>query len=154
MKHLIIFIIIIIGILLIKCNTMENFLEVNSDRYIQSNTTIKYSYKIESNGVFANKKFNKGDVIEICPAIIEKLELLKLTNKLKDCYFEYDVDYGLIALGYGSVYNHSDSPNAMWQVIDQNTLKIIALTQIDVDDEIYISYGDEFWKNRKHIIKK
>jgi len=154
MKHLIIFVIIILGILLIKCSVVEKFTQVFNSKYKLPDATIKYSYQIESNGVFANNKISKGDIIEICPAIIEKTKNIQYTDKLKDYYFEYDVDNSLIGLGYCSMYNHSDSPNATWHIVDENTVRIKALNNIDSGEEIFVSYGDEYWKTRKDLQKK
>jgi SET domain-containing protein len=104
--------------------------------------------------MFATKKINKGDIIEVCPALIEKTKHLQYTDKLKDYYFEYDIDNSLIGLGYCSMYNHSDSPNAEWLILDKNSLKIKALENIEVGEEIFVSYGDDYWKHRKELQKK
>jgi hypothetical protein len=153
MKHLIIFVIIILGILLIKCSVVEKFTQVSNTHYKLPDGIIKYSYQIESNGIFATKKINKGDIIEICPALIEKTKHLQYTDKLKDYYFEYDIDNSLIGLGYCSMYNHSDNPNANWYVLNSEKIKIKAARDIDVGDEIFVSYGDDYWSTREDAQK-
>ena len=154
MKHLIIFLIIIVGILLIKCSSVEKFINILTNKYKLPDVHIKYSYQIESNGVFANKKIYKDDVIEICPTLLENTKQLQNTDKLKDYFFEYDDEKSVIALGYCSMYNHSDNPNANWTVVDESTLKIHALSDIEAGEEIFVSYGNEYWKTRKEILKK
>lgn len=157
MRHLILFLIIVLGFLIIKCSFTENIVDTFSDlfteKYRQPDAKIKYSYKIEANGVFTNVDIEKGDVIEICPTILEKNSNLKKTKKIRDYFFQFDNDNSLIALGYCSMYNHSDNPNATWEIIDENTLKITALAPIKAGEEIYVSYGDEYWKTR-NITKK
>jgi len=152
MRHLIIFLIIILGILVIKCSSIDTmidtFVDTINEKYKQPNATIKYSYQIEDNGVFANTNIKKGDIIEVCPTLIENRNNLKETTKIKDYFFEYDNDNSLIALGYCSMYNHSDNPNATWEVIDEKTLKITALAPIKSGNEIFVSYGEEYWKTR------
>jgi hypothetical protein len=154
MKHLIIFIIIIVGILLIKCSIVEKFVDLVTNKYKIPDVYLKYSYQVESNGIFANKKFNKGDLIEICPALLEKTEILQNTEKLINYFFHYDEEKSLIGLGYCSMYNHSDTPNASWHVLDESTLRIKAYKDIAEGEEIFISYGDEYWNTRKELLKK
>ena len=154
MKHLIIFLIIIIGILLIKCSTVETFVDIVTDKYIVPDINIKYSYQIESNGGFSNKKINKGDIIEVCPIILEKTIAINNTEKLKNYHFNYDNEKSAIALGYCSMYNHSDTPNASWVIIDETSMKIQATTDIESDEEILVSYGNEYWNTRKDLLKK
>jgi SET domain-containing protein len=153
MKHLIIFVIIILGILLIKCSVVEKFTQVFDSKYKLPDATIKYSYQIESNGVFANNKINKGDLIEVCPALIEKTKNIQYTDKLKDYYFEYDIDNSLIGLGYCSMYNHKDDPNANWEVLNENQMEIKVVKTIHKGEEIFISYGSEYFNQRKHIMQ-
>jgi len=144
---------IFLSILLIKSPVIQKIANVFNSKYKLPDATIKYSYKIGSNGVFANNKISKGDIIEVCPALIEKTDNLGHTNKLSDYHFQYDKENSLIGLGYCSMYNHSDSPNAEWIVLDKNTLKIKALEDIEVGEEIFVSYGDDYWKSRTQLQK-
>jgi hypothetical protein len=53
-------------------------------------------------------------------------------------------DYVALALGYGSIYNHSDDPNARYEMEMPDILRFIAIKPIRVGDEITIDYrGDE-----------
>lgn len=65
-------------------------------------------------GVFAQRNFKKGEVIETCPVIVlpaKEIDSLELTQ-LYNYYFAWGPDSkdGAIALGYGSLYNHSYNP--------------------------------------------
>jgi hypothetical protein len=107
-------------------------------------------------GMFASRKFLKGELIERAPivAIDEK----KWPNAAKTILSDYAFDWGendehaAIALGYISIYNHSYSPNAqLEQMLDELMMEIIAIKDIDSGEEITINYNgdpenqDELW---------
>ncbi|NBX07285.1 MAG: SET domain-containing protein-lysine N-methyltransferase, partial [Proteobacteria bacterium] len=52
---------------------------------------------------------------------------------------------------YGMVYNHSDSPNAEWEIDDDDIrfVRFTALREIKKGEEILHSYGQEYWTTRK-----
>ena len=56
----------------------------------------------------------------------------------------------MVVLGLGMVYNHSDAPNAEWEVCesDDRFVKFFALTDIKQDEEILHDYGEGYWKSR------
>lgn len=58
-------------------------------------------------GVFAEKSIKKGEIIEQCYFILTQGK----DNNLEDFYFYAKRKYAVL-LGYGSIYNHSDDPNA------------------------------------------
>jgi hypothetical protein len=145
---------IFLSILLLKYPVLEKITQVFNNKYKLPDASIKYSYQIKSNGVFANNRISKGDIIEVCPAILEKTKNVQNTDKLTDYHFQYGKDNSLIALGYCSMYNHSDKPNANWQIVDDNTMRITALENIGAGEEIFVSYGDKYWKTRTQLQKK
>src|SRR6185436_13497528 len=96
-------------------------------------------------GMFAARKFLKGELIERAPivAIDEK----KWPNAAKTILSDYAFDWGendehaAIALGYISIYNHSYSPNAqLEQMLDELMMEIIAIKDIEPGAEITINY--------------
>lgn len=122
-----------------------------NDNYVIPDVTIKYSNKIYSRGVFANKNYKKNDIIEICPCI----KLQKITtdnNQIHNYVFELNNEYCIIAFGYCSLYNHSDTPNAKWSIIDENQMKITVLSDIQQNEEIFMSYGKNYWISRNYKI--
>jgi len=151
MKHLIIFLIIIVGILIIKCATIEGFNSSSID-YVQPNASLKYSFQIEGRGAFATKNYAKGDIIEICPGILQKTD--DAHGKIRDYLFRFDEDYSMIGFGYCSMYNHSDTPNATWEILDEEKIKITATKNITEGEEIFVSYGREYWKTRVDLLDK
>ena len=50
------------------------------------------------------------------------------------------------------MYNHSNDPNAEVATeninIDDRTLKVVAIKDITPNNEVTISYGDDYWKTR------
>ena len=96
-------------------------------------------------GVFSSEKLSKGDLIEICPIIKLKKGALVHIDKtsLYDYYFLWEEEgyEACIVLGYGSLYNHSLTPNAI-VILDyiDGTIKIEAAEDIPSGSEISIDY--------------
>lgn len=106
-------------------------------------------------GIFSAHDVNEGDVIEICPLILIPSEQIQFIDHtiIYDYYYNWPgkEGYACIALGYGSLYNHSFKPNAdVIFDIDDRTIVIKALHNIEVHQEILIDYqgGD---KNASHL---
>lgn len=97
-------------------------------------------------GVFACLQFGKYEVIECAPVIVipEAQRWFFTNTALRHYYFNWGVDFkdAAIALGYGSLYNHSVYPNAGFamQLADES-LQFYALAIIRVGDEITINYN-------------
>ncbi len=108
-------------------------------------------------GVMAGTSFYTGDVIEQCAGI----RLKALPKDLMRDYVFSDNDGGyIVATGLCSMYNHRDTPNAQWSVQgtprDPNswTVVIQATQPINPGEEIFISYGDGYWRSRPHLKKR
>lgn len=96
-------------------------------------------------GVFASVDIEKDEVIEICPVIVlpkEQTRIFKETA-LHNYYFMWgeQLAFVAIALGYGSLYNHSYSPNATYKKQENLTLQFIAIKDIAKDEEITVNYN-------------
>lgn len=98
-------------------------------------------------GVYSSVSFTPGDLIEICPTIVcppsdyEKIH----SSYLHDYYFLWgdNYDHLAIALGYGSIYNHSSKPNARMQMdLEKSSLDVYCVEQINPGDEIVFNYQD------------
>jgi hypothetical protein len=96
-------------------------------------------------GVFAGRPFYSGEVIEVCPLILlKKNHRLLEETELNSYVYAYNKHLAL-ALGYGSLYNHADKPNAWFDRLESE-ISIIANRNIQVNDEITIDYGSEYWE--------
>ncbi len=112
--------------------------------------------KLVGRGVFTAEDIVKGTTFEIAPIIeIPESEVDVIHHtELHDYYFvwgEQD-EKAAIALGYGSLYNHSYSPNANYIFdLDAQTIEFFALKKIKAGEEITINYHgdpdvkDELW---------
>ncbi|WMX13633.1 SET domain-containing protein [Aureispira sp. CCB-E] len=102
--------------------------------------------KLHGRGVFTGVPISSGSIIEICPILyLPKEDIPALQGTIiNDYYFEWDEDLqaGALALGYGSIYNHSFTCNATYQVdMDADVLYIHALRDIVAGEEITINYN-------------
>ncbi len=98
-------------------------------------------------GVYTAQEVSKDDIIEVCPIIeISKTDLPMVHQTfLHDYYFQWDIKHGTgaIALGYGSLYNHRDKPNASF-ILDFDSKEIIfkATENIEAGKQIFIDYHE------------
>lgn len=93
-------------------------------------------------GVFATSLIKKGEIIEVAPIIILEFEELvgTLWNNLFNYYFWMD-DYVVLALGFGSMYNHSDKNNAEYEINrKKETITFRAIKDIKKREEIFFNY--------------
>lgn len=99
-------------------------------------------------GVFSSEDISKGSLIEICPVIVLPKEELPVIHKtrLHDYYFLWGVkqDMCAIALGYGSLYNHTIDSNAHYELnVADDTIEIVAVKDIKAGEEITVNYNGE-----------
>jgi len=107
-------------------------------------------------GVFADKDFKEGDIIETCPVIFlsgNDDELLSQT-KLFNYVFSWEVDGcvgSAVALGLGSLFNHSYNPNAVYiKHMDKGLIEFRVLKDIKQGEEIVTNYNGD--PNSKDLI--
>ncbi|MCR4261041.1 MAG: SET domain-containing protein [Candidatus Colwellbacteria bacterium] len=109
--------------------------------------------KGKGRGVFAESSIKKGQIIETCPVIVLPKKDTKLIEKtgLYDYYFGWGkgLKESAIALGYGSLYNHSFDPNALYIKDFKKELLIFkARRNIKKGEEILVNYnGDPLSQN-------
>lgn len=97
-------------------------------------------------GVFAKIDIQKGESIENCPIIeIPEPDLQKLgeTNLINYFYFfGQQKEKLLVALGFGSIYNHSYTPNAVYKIKPKaKIIEFISKRNIKKDEEITVNYN-------------
>ena len=105
-------------------------------------------------GVFAIQPISCDEVIESCPIIAfePKYRAALEATPLYDYLYGWSDDCRevAIALGYGSLYNHSDEPNAAYhRNRSQNAIDFIATKFIAAGEEITISYLNSFDSPKK-----
>ena len=122
----------------------------NNSEYIIPNATIKNS-EVGGRGMFANRYFYKGEIVEISPAI--KTKEKSIDDKIRDYVFGLDEEYCLVVFGYGAIYNHSDTPNLEYLNIGEDKVKYTCIKDIKEGEEMFVSYGEKYWNEREHVVK-
>lgn len=93
-------------------------------------------------GVFATESIKKGEIIEVAPILVLQFEDFVDTrwNLLFEYYFWMD-DEVVLALGYGSMYNHSRDANAEYEIdIKKKSITFTAIKNIKKDEEVLFNY--------------
>jgi len=112
-------------------------------------------------GVFAYEDIKQGEVFEECPVHPLPIPKGESSSLLIDYRFNWpqgtEWDEQVVSWGYGSLYNHSNEPNAYWiSDLEKRTFKFIASKDIQKDQEIFIWYGDiNYWndgRSNTHIV--
>lgn len=104
--------------------------------------TIKNSKKY-GRGVYATRTIKTGELIECSPVILlDDWEADRITPTVLNCYvFEYGVKTA-IALGFGSLFNHSESENVTYRANFRNkTIEYAALCEIKKGQQLFVNYG-------------
>ncbi len=99
-------------------------------------------------GVFARKRFARGETIEQAPVIILPNPQWKLLEKtdLRNHYWYWNDRAMAFSLGYGAFYNHGADPNArIVRKYDRNIMEFVALRDIEVDEEVTVDYDCPLW---------
>ncbi|CAH1195574.1 hypothetical protein PAECIP111893_00720 [Paenibacillus plantiphilus] len=108
--------------------------------------TSKLSNGEFNRGVFATRNITKGELLHeapVIPYLNEDHEFIEKTI-LADYVYEYGANHTAILLGYGSLFNHSYTPNATYDINFKNhTFDFYAYTDICAGDEILINYNGE-----------
>lgn len=98
---------------------------------------------VHGRGVFAGRRFEEGEEIEAAPVLAVPADVKDHLDwtPLWGYYFEWRDDAAGVALGFGSLYNHSWTPNARYdQDFDAEVVRFTALRTIEPGEEITINY--------------
>lgn len=119
--------------------------------------------EVHGRGVFASNIIKKDDLIEVAPLIRLEWKLrYQYDRMIRDyCWMNTNCDcqdckmHGpalYLAMGYGSMYNHHDSPNTKIK-LDYDNLKLIVIANRDIqeDEEIFVSYGERYFKSDRRL---
>lgn len=98
-------------------------------------------------GVFALKDFKTGEIVENCPVLTLTPKERKECEKTMLNYYIYpwkSLKSAAVVLGWGSIYNHSFTPNADWkQNFKTNSMVYKAIKPIKKGEEITVNYNGE-----------
>lgn len=103
---------------------------------------------IHGRGVFTSSDLVEGSLLEICPVIVIPEADLETLHKtvLHDYYYYWGTDEkeGCIVLGFGSIYNHSSTPNAECVPDYENkSFNYFTLRAIEEGEEITVNYNGD-----------
>ena len=130
------------------------------------NVYVKETGTAKGRGVFAARAFGAGELVEVCPVILFRKPYEVLHKELKTVVFHWQVPEGAratqaLALGYGSLYNHSNPSNLRYETDGEALLmRFVAVREIAADEELTINYNadggahvseDEWWFDEKGI---
>ncbi|HEX8203963.1 MAG TPA: SET domain-containing protein [Isosphaeraceae bacterium] len=114
--------------------------------FTQSDAIEVKRVKGKGRGVFARRPIPRGEVIERVPVLV--LPAAEVKNAAGwtglACYcFHWGRGTLALALGYGSLYNHSYHPNARYDDAAGQTKVFTALRDIAAGEEITVNYNGE-----------
>ena len=105
-------------------------------------TNVRVKKNKYGRGVYAARNFRKGEKIETSPVVVVKDSDIREKDRLAHYAFEWGRNCSAIALGLGSLFNHSEEPNAYWEISKaDNTLRFYAQRSIKSGEEICTHYG-------------
>lgn len=105
-------------------------------------TTDKYG-----RGIYATKRITKGTVVDTTPIILLTQEDTTSLNNTSLIYWWFGWPTGrsgptAIALGLGSLFNHSFDANCHYEADEKNlTMKFVATETIEKGEQLFINYG-------------
>lgn len=103
--------------------------------------------KLFGRGIFAKQNIKRKSIIEISHVIVfDKADSKKILNtKLASYIYDWNKENRFaLALGFGSLFNHSYSANARYEMdYDKKLIRFIAHKDIRKGEEIFINYNAE-----------
>ena len=98
--------------------------------------------KGKGRGVFARRAIRKGEVFETCPVLVLPAEEVEdFSTGFGPYVFEWGEGKLALALGFGSLYNHSYRPNARYLDVGPRTKAFEAIREIAAGEEITVNYN-------------
>ena len=106
---------------------------------------------VSGRGAFALKKVRDGDIIERCPAL--EVTDQDIGGELLNYVFYGSTETArLVVMGNGMLFNHSSTPNVAYYREETGLgpeLVLYALRNINKGEELFYSYGNEWWSTRQ-----
>jgi SET domain-containing protein len=99
-------------------------------------------------GIFTSERIDAGTLIEIAPVIVLPSKDCTLIDQsfLYNYYFLWGDahEHYAICLGYGSLYNHSYSPNCIYETYYADELiHFISIKDIEEGEELTVNYNHD-----------
>lgn len=93
-------------------------------------------------GVFAERAFARGDVIEVAPVLVLAAnDVARIDGTILEAYVFGWGDRLAVALGYGSLYNHAWTPNVEYvKRRELGLIEFVAVRDIAAGEELFTNY--------------
>lgn len=96
----------------------------------------------------ASNPINAGEQITVCELLVLNKADTKLVDQtdLKYYVFKYNDTQDCIVLGDGEIFNHSDTPNVGYKLIDLDNRKVMlfyALKDIKPGEQLFTDYNSD-----------
>jgi uncharacterized protein len=111
--------------------------------FTHSNSIEVKKVKGKGRGVFARRLIRTDEVIERVPVLVLPVKQNRSGWVVSDYCFTWGRGTVALALGYGSLYNHSYRPNARYDDVGPQTKEFTALQDIQPGEEITVNYNGE-----------
>jgi hypothetical protein len=134
--------------------------------FVDSRVEIRYIEQINGWGVFSWHDIQEAALIEVAPVVVYPKKLIDvsiwacqaegiLNQDLKiDQYTIGWQENVAFPLGWTGLYNHSDNPNCQFIADYQNNLLgIHTLRKIEKDEQLFVSYGQNWFTEKGYVIK-
>ena len=110
---------------------------------------VNYTGEDVSRGVFALRRIGRGELVEIAPCLkfsANEHDEHALKTVLKHYTFAAGGGEFFLALGIGSLFNHSDPPNIEYRIKRSKCeIHYVACRDIGIGEELCIFYGRNLW---------
>jgi SET domain-containing protein len=97
-------------------------------------------------GIFATAFIAEGTVFEQAPVLVMPAREMNADQEdtvLSHYTFAWGKNTVAVALGFGSLYNHSYSPNACYEDVSGQMKNYIAIRDIQAGEEVTINYNGD-----------
>lgn len=92
-------------------------------------------------GIYTAREIAAGEIIEIAPVVLLELKSQPFPAAIRRLVYNWSKTHVALALGYGSLYNHSDQPSLTFKRDFYNqTITFSALREIQPGEQLTISY--------------
>ncbi len=108
----------------------------------QSDAVIVKRVRGKGRGVFARRGIAVGEIIETCPVLVVPTGEVRsgpTWTRLGEYCYEWGQGSVALALGYGSLYNHSYEPNARYEDVGRRAKRFVAIRDIAAGEEITVN---------------
>ncbi|MGH1373631.1 MAG: SET domain-containing protein-lysine N-methyltransferase [Cellvibrionaceae bacterium] len=101
-------------------------------------------------GVFANRAFLKGELVDTCPVVVLLKPPTLLPPRIQTLVYSWSTLIGssspstALPLGYGALYNHNNPANMRYEADSEGLLlRYFAAQDIGKGDELTVNYNNQ-----------